>query len=262
MKHNIVLLVLLAAACSDPGAESGVTSDTVSVEQAYSKLDASNKDFDVQFSECNVFAGLANVPAANARALVPAEYTLAGNAPNATMVVRVVHCNDVVVDGTSRGSTIISHIGIGIVGPDTTVNLNNYTLWYATDNAVLHAKLTAAGLDADMSNSLGIGLATNGTLSVVSSSSHTPSFRVDGTATLPTAAPVPTSATWWENGNHGAVSSKTVLPVIQFGTAHSVLTTPANSALAALIGGTSLTFAVLDSYNLFPAGTMEVRDTD
>jgi hypothetical protein len=259
MKHNIVLLVLLAAACSDPGAESSVTGDLSAVEEACS---TTNKDFDVQFSGCNVFAGLANVPAANARALVPPEYTLAGTAQNATMVVRVVHCDDVVVDGKSRGSTIISHIGIGLVGPDTTVNLNNYTLWYATDNALLHAKLTAAGLAADKSNALSISLADNGTLSVISASSHTPSFQVNGTATLPTAAAVPTSATWWEDGKHGAVSSKTVLPVIQFGTAHTVLTTPAGSELAALIGGTSLTFTVLDSYNLFPAGTMEVRDTD
>jgi hypothetical protein len=257
MKHNLVLLMLLACACSDPGAESEDLASVTGVEQSCSK-----KAFDVQFSNCNVFAGLANVPAANARALVPAEYTLAGTAQNATIVVRVVHCDNVVVDGKDRGSTIISHIGIGLVGPDTSVNLNNYTLWYATDNAQLHAKLTAIGLNADKSNALSIGLSTSGALTVLSSSSHTPSFQVRGTATLPTAAPVPTSATWWENGNHGAVSSKTVLPVIQFGTAHTVLTTPANSALAALIGGTSLTFSVLDSYNLFPTGTMEVRDTD
>ena len=258
MKHSIYLFVLLAAACSDPGAEAGHEGSVLGAEQEL----LSNKDFDVQFSDCNVFAGLANVPAARARALVPAEYTLSGNAQNATMVVRVVHCADVVVDGKSRGSTIISHIGIGLVGPDTTVNLNNYTLWYATDNAVLHAKLTAAGLNADKSNSLGIDLMTDGTLRVVSSSAHTPAFQVSGTAVPPTGNPVPTSATWWEDGKHGAVSSKTVLPVIRFGTAHTVLTTPADSGLATLIGGTTLTFAVLDSYNLFPSGTMEVRDTD
>jgi len=202
------------------------------------------------------------VSAARARALVPAKYTLAGNSQTTTMVVRVAHCANVVVDGKDRGETIISHIGIGLVGPDTSVNLNNYTLWYATNNAQLHAKLTAAGLDADKSNALGIALSPSGALSVVSSSAHTPSFQVTGTATLPTTPPVPTSATWWEDGNHGSVSSKTVLPVIQFGTAHTVLTTPANSELAALIGGTTLTFAALDSYNLFPGGTMEVRDTD
>ena len=259
MKHNIFVLVLLAAACSDPGADSGSDETALGAEQAA----LSNKDFDVQFSDCDVFAGLASVSAARARALVPAKYTLSGTSQNATMVVRVAHCLNVVVDGKNRGETIISHIGIGLLGPDTTVSLNNYTLWYATDNAQLHAKLTAAGLDADKSNALSIGLSSSGALSVVSSSAHTPSFQVSGTATLPTAAPpVPTSATWWEDGNHGSVSSKTVLPVIRFGTAHTTLTTPANSELAALIGGTTLTFAVLDSYNLFPSGTMEVRDTD
>ena len=40
------------------------------------------------------------------------------------------------------------------------------------------------------------------------------------------------------------------------------LTTPAGSALANLVGGTSYTFALLDSYNTFPSSHLEVRDTD
>jgi hypothetical protein len=259
MQRSIALLVLLATGtgCGGPSVTSDETENIASVGEA-----ASNKDFDVEFEDCDVFAGLAQVSASRARALVPSAYTLVGDAQNTNMVVRVAHCADTVVDGKATGSTIISHIGIGLVGPDTTVNLNNYTLWYATDNALLHARLTAAGLAADKSNFLNLDLAANGTLTVESGSPHTPSFEIHGTATLPTAAPIPTSATWWENGGKGAVSSRTVLPTIQFGSAQTVLTTPADSELAALIGAPTLTFAVLDSYNLFPGGTMQVRDTD
>jgi hypothetical protein len=248
--------MLLVVGCADAGTSVEQAGDLGREEQA-----ASTKDFDVQFHDCTVFAGLARVDMARARALVPAEYTLLDDGGSARIVVRVASCGDVVVDGHDQGATIISHIGIGLVGPDTTVNLNNYTLWYATDSALLHARLTAAGVNADKSNALGLSFA-NGSLTVTSSSSHTPSFTVQGSAILPTNPAVPTSASWWDNGSKGAIRSRTVLPSIQFGTASTVLTTPAGSALANLIGGTTLTFPVLDSYNVFPGGDMEVRDTD
>jgi hypothetical protein len=256
MKHSVGLLVLMVAGCGDVGAGVEPAGDLGEEAQA-----VSNHDFDVEFDGCTVFAGLARVDMARARALVPAEYTLLDDGGNARMVVRVASCSDVTVDGKHGGETIVSHIGIGLVGPDATVNLNNYTLWYATDNARLHARLTAAGVNADKSNQLGLTFSA-GTLSVSSSSSHTPSFTVQGSAILPVNPAVPTSASWWDNGSRGAIRSRTVLPAIQFGTASTVLTTPAGSALANLIGGTTLTFPVLDSYNVFPAGTMEVRDTD
>jgi hypothetical protein len=50
-----------------------------------------------------------------------------------------------------------------------------------------------------------------------------------------------------------------VFPQIRFSSASVTLTTPANSELAALIGGTSLQFAILDSYNGFDDALMEVR---
>jgi hypothetical protein len=255
MKRAFGLLVLTLVGCGGAGGAEEV-GDLAEDTQA-----VSNKDFDVQFDGCTVFAGLTRVDMARARALVPAEYTLLDDGGSARMVVRVASCAEVIVDGKSRGQTIISHIGIGLVGPDATVNLNNYTLWYATDNAVLHARLTAAGVNADNSNNLALSFA-NGTLSVSSASSHTPSFTVQGSATLPVNPPAPTSASWWDNGSRGAIRSRTVLPEIQFGTAATVLTTPAGSALADLIGGTTLTFPVLDSYNVFPGGVMEVEDTD
>jgi hypothetical protein len=256
MKYGIVLLMLLLSGCGDLGGGADATETLGSTEAALSKM-----DFDVEFDGCDVFAGLARVPASAARALVPSQFVVAESEGLATLVVRVVHCTDTVVAGQDTGSSIVSHIGVGLVGPDPSVTFNNYTLWYATNNALLHAKLTAAGLNADKSNALSIDL-SGGTLSVVSGSAHTPSFTVQGTASLPTAMPIPTSASWWDAGIQGDVRSRTVLPEIQFGTSHTVLTTPANSQLAALIGGTTLTFTVLDSYNLFPIGLMEVRNIE
>ena len=76
---------------------------------------------------------------------------------------------------------------------------------------------------------------------------------------VPTAAGVPFTATWWTDGNHGTLGMRTTFPALQFGGAAMTVTTPAGSALAKLIGGTTLTFPLLNSYNAFTDATMRVR---
>ena len=249
-----LLLCLSCSAAPDEFSEAGERLGTTA-----SAL--SNKDFDVTFSGCSEFAGIGFVPAANARPLVPAGYTLAGNASNAVIVVRVARCSSSVVDGHALGETLTSQIGISVTGQDTTADINNYTLFYATNQALLHARYQAAGLKSDLSNDLSVQL-TGGALRASSSSSKTPTFVVTGSGAVPTAAPVQFIASWWGNGNHGVVRSRTVFPAIRFGSSTVTLSTPAGSDLALLAGSTTLTFALLDSYNTFGGSQLEVRDTD
>jgi uncharacterized protein (DUF697 family) len=220
-----------------------------------------NKDFDVDFSNCAEFVGIGFVPTANARPLVPAHYTLAGDANNAVIVVRVSRCAGSLLDGNVNGETTTSQVGISVTGQDTTADINNYTVFYATNEPVLHARLTAAGLGSDNTNDLSLEF-SGAALDVASSSAHTPTFEVNGSAAAPTADPVQFIASWWADGNHGVFRQRTVFPAIRFSNSTVTLTTPAGSALAALVGGTSYTFALLDSYNTFPASHLEVRDTD
>jgi len=221
----------------------------------------SNKDFDVTFTNCAEFAGIGFVPAANARPLVPVSYALAGDANNAIIVVRVARCASSVVDGHAVGETITSQIGVSVTGQDTTADINNYTLFYATNQPLLDAKLRAAGLKSDLTHELSLQL-TAGALSVSSSSCKTPPFVVAGSAVAPTTTPVQFIASWWGNGNHGVVRARTVFPAIRFGTSTVTLSTPADSDLARLAGSTTLTFALLDSYNTFASSQLQVRDTD
>jgi len=249
-----ILVCLSCSAAPEDSSDEGANLGT-----AASAL--SNKDFDVTFSDCSEFAGIGFVPAANARPLVPAAYTLAGDATNAVLVVRVARCSSAVVDGHALGETITSQIGVSVTGQDTTADINNYALFYATNQPLLHARYRAAGIKADLTHDLDLQL-TGTTLSARSSSSKTPSFVITGTAAAPTAAPVQFIASWWVNGTHGVVRSRTVFPAIRFGTSSVTLTTPACSELAALAGSTTLTFALLDSYNTFSGSQLEVRDTD
>lgn len=221
-----------------------------------------NRDFDVSFVGCSEFAGIGFVPAANARPLVPQHYQLAGDAARAVVVVRVVRCSDAVIDGKARGATTLSQVGISLQGQDATADINNYVVAYATDQPQLHAKLTAAGLDADNSHDVSFVLSSNGELAIASASPHTSPFQIQGTAVTPSAAPVTFAASWWADGVHGVVRSRTSFPEIRFGSSSTTLSTTAGSRLAQLIGGTSLTFPLLDSYNTFATARMEVRATD
>ena len=245
--------LVLCAAC---GGVDGGTGETEATEAVAIK----SVSFDVAFNTCTEFAGIGLVSAAKARALVPPSFTLAGDATNAQIVVRVADCADAVVDGHDVGATRVAQIGISLVGPDATASINNYTLSFSTDQPLLHAKLTAAGVDADLAHTLDFALTPSGSLVIASSSPHTPDFTVTGSAAPPVADPVPFIATWWANGHHGSVESRTVLPAIRFGSSQTTLHTPAQSSLAALIGGTSLTFPLLDSYNSFPSASMHVSN--
>jgi hypothetical protein len=257
---RIQAVLLAVSVCVGCGAE-GLDGETSSEEAGARSSALSNKDFDVDFSDCVEFAGIGFVPAAQARALVPTSYAIAGNAQNAIAVIRVASCQSAVVDGKSVGPTITSQVGITLAGGNPTSDINNYTVAYVTNQANLHARFQAAGLKTDKSNSLSLSLVGTA-LSASSSSSKSSPFTVQGSAAVPTSAPTTFVASWWGDGNHGTVQSRTVFPAIRFGSSTTTLSTPAGSELSVLIGGTTLTFALLDSYNTFTSSHLEARVED
>lgn len=218
-------------------------------------------DLSVDFAGCTESAGIGFVPAANARPLVPARYVLAGDAANAVIVVRTVHCAQTIVAGLGSPPGSLSQIGISLVGPDATADINNYTLWYTTTDPILAAALLAKGIRAELDPSLHITFQPSGTGGTLSVNDHpllAPAYRLVGPVVTPTAAPVSFTASWWQNGLGGTSQMRTVLPAIQFSTATTTLTTDPHSALGRLIGGSSLTFPLLDSYNSFASAHMVV----
>jgi hypothetical protein len=260
-------LVLSGAACFGGLAGCGPIEATPSDELEQVAGAVSSKDFDVDFSGCREFAGIGTVPRANARPLVPAHFALAPTPdPNgAIIVVRVSDCSGTAVDGHNPKAARVSQIGISLTGAgtDPTADINNYTLWYATDLGLLHAKLKGAGVDAEVDQGITFQLSPNscttGNLKVGASPPQGPSFTACGTTTGSTNDPVPFTANWLQDTTAGTVAMRTEFPAIRFGSSQMTLTTPAGSGLANLIGGTTLTFPFLDSYNTFATAHMTVR---
>jgi len=211
-------MVLAVSLCAGCGAEGHEPDAELGVGEQSSAL--SNKDFDVDFTGCSELAGIGFAPAANARPLVPLQYALAGDAATALVVVRVAKCQDAVVDGKSVGPTVTSQIGIMLAGGDASADINNYTVAFGTNQARLHARFQASGLKTDKSDD--IQLLLSGTTLTARSTD----FQVVGTSAVPTTSPTTFVASWWSDGRHGTVQSRSVFPAIRFGSSSTTLSTP------------------------------------
>jgi hypothetical protein len=257
-----LLSALICVAC---GAPDEVTPETDLHEELVSydntSLALSSRDFEADFTDCTEYVGIGFVPKVNARPLVPAQYALVGDEQNALLVVRVVDCGGISVDGKKAKTAKLSQLGIMLAGGDPSADINNYTLWFATNLGALHGKLTAAGVAGDV-DQLSFTFTPNGAgggaININVSPPQAPDFQASGSGIIPTSSPVPFIASWWAEGQHGTVQMRTVFPAIRFSGASVTLTTSASSDLADLIGGTSLTFPILDSYNAFNAAHMDV----
>ena len=105
--------------------------------------------FTVHFAGCTEFVGWGPVSLAKAQPLVPAGYVIAGAAMGqAAIVVRATSCQGVSVGQSRAQPTELSQIGINLVAPDGTGDINNYTVIYVTNNQALADHFQAAGLPA------------------------------------------------------------------------------------------------------------------
>ncbi len=217
--------------------------------------------FGVQFTDCSELASITTITVAKARTVVPASFTLAGDASGAPFVVRVAHCRAVSIDGGAPEAATVAQLGVSIVSPDGTGDINNYTAWYYTTSVRLAAKLQGSGVPAQWVPRLGYDLvsnsATTGTLRIDLAAGH-PAFRVTAPVVEPVADAVPFEANWWIQSGTTRTKMSTPIPALRFGTATATLTTLRVGQLGRILDGSTETFALLDSYNRFPQTNMTV----
>ena len=220
-----------------------------------------DSSFTVVFDDCTEFVGIAAVPVENVESLVPADLTLLGDGTSALVVVRIVDCGGISVDGSPFRAGRLSQIGVSFVG-DGSADIDNATIVYATDDERLRRRLRSVGMNAVRARRIvydvNIDADGFGRLKTVVVGRRLPNHRVSGEIQAPNADPVPFVARWIEDGEAGRVDMVTTFPDLVFGVATSEFRTPARSVLADVFGGSTATFAVLDSYNAFSTATMLV----
>jgi hypothetical protein len=227
---------------------------------------ADTRSFKVQFAGCSEFVGWGPVSLAAAQPLVPAGYVIAGAADGqAAIVVRATSCEAVSVDQSPPQPTELSQIGINIVAPDETGDINNYTVIYVTNNEALAKRFQIAGLPAVCDPHLTYEYSADpsrlsGEFYVTAAGEELPSYFLFGTET----EPPPNSqqiflANWWFTGPEGRMKQSTLFPMISFGTAVVSLYTSNVSLLGKLIdGNTDANFSILSVRGVYPGATMTV----
>jgi hypothetical protein len=199
--------------------------------------DNGHHGFDATLKNCTELVGLGPVPFVAARALVPASYSLVPFNGSAGLVVRVGRCEAALDKGASQVTTI-AQVGIAVIPPDGTGDINNYTLLYSTDNAQLAKELNQAGQPAEFDPHLAFELnSSSGEIYAAVSPGAQPAWFLAGSAAAPVPPAVPTVANWWFNGSRGVVKVTTSIPSISYGQAAFSLHTSMSSLIATLIGG-------------------------
>ena len=223
------------------------------------------RNFTAHLTDCSEFVGWGPIALADAKPLVPTGYTIAGAATGtAAIVVRVTHCASLQVHGTPPIPTNLSQIGINLVSPDGTGDINNYTLVYASNNPFLVAAFILSGLparyDPDMSydfTPIQSGAPSEFYASVAPAG--LPAWFFHGTET----PPPPDSATlftanWW-SGPNALLKQSTTFPQISFGTANVTFYTSRGSEFGTLIGGnTDSNFSILSVRGVYPSADLAV----
>jgi hypothetical protein len=222
------------------------------------------RNFGVDFTDCTEFAGEGPVSLAVAKPLVPDGYTIAKVGGNANIVVRATGCKEVTVNKLHSQPTNLSQIGINIVAPDGTGDINNYTLIYVSNNPFLIEAFLAAGLPATYDPQLTYefnapSAATSGNLYVAVGDLFQPPYFIYGPEGTQPAAPVPFLANWWYASPFGQMRQQTLLPNIAFATSSVTLYTGATTPLGKLIGGNTFSnYSVLALHGYYPSGHMDV----
>jgi hypothetical protein len=227
---------------------------------------ADTRSVKVEFAGCTEFVGWGPVSLAAAQPLVPSGYVIAGAASGqAAIVVRATSCEAVSVDQSPPQPTELSQVGINLLAPDRTGDINNYTVIYVTNNEALAKRFHIAGLPAVFDPQLTYEYTPDpsglsGELYVAAAGEELPSYFLFGTET----EPPPNSqqsflANWWFTGPEGRMKQSTLFPVISFGAATVSLYTSNTSLLGKLIGGNAdgnLSF--LSVRGVYPVATMTV----
>ena len=228
--------------------------------QADSMSPDGSADFPVEFTDCVESIGVTLVSTDLARAYVPAQFILVGEGqPVTPLVVRTASCRGISVIGHEPKAGAIVQIGLVIVPPDGTGDINNYTLWYYSSDAELATQLRRAGLSVQHVPTIDYDYESNdNSLFVRVPQPGSPRLALFGTV-KPSPAPAGSFlANWWQQAEAGNVKMSTNVPVINIGGAGLTLTTNSNGPLGQLIGGGSTGFPLLQQFNTFTGAHMEV----
>lgn len=226
--------------------------------------DNPNRNFNTVFSGCREFVAFGPVSAAKAQAALPPGFTPVLFGADAALALRAASCDGVSVAGSPFRPGIVAHYGINIVSPDGTGDVNNYTLYYATNSEALADQLRKTGLPVIHNPSLAVEDPTvrPGNVYIGIYGGDTQPWFMTGPVTDPIPPAFPFIANWWYQSKTGRLKMSTDIPSIAFGPAQLTVNTSKTSPLGNLIGGnTKSDFPFYNVRGQFSSGVMTSTTT-
>ncbi|MBM3760749.1 MAG: hypothetical protein FJW36_10940 [Acidobacteria bacterium] len=173
-------------------------------------------------------------------------------------MTRAAECKSVTVDNGRPEAARLSQIGVNIVSPDGTGDINNYTVVYVTDNRRLAQRLERVGLPVKLDEDLAYEV-NSGNLFIDVSPSEGPAFHFNGAVAEPPPGGVPFLANWWFENNRGRMKMATQIPTINFGAASVTIFSRKDSPVGKLINGNSFSnFSFFNVRGRFATARMDV----
>ena len=215
--------------------------------------------FAVEFSDCVESIGVTLAATEGVRPYVPSPFVVVGEGQLVTpLVVRTARCGIAIDGGRVRRGEIVQ-VGAVIVPPDFTGDINNYTMWYYTNDVYLALRLALAGVHAQFVATIDYEYQPG------ASAFHAavplpgvPRLDLSGTVTPSPQSAGSFLANWWQLTSSGIVKMGTDVPVIDIGGGDLTLTTAAHGPLGQLIGGSSIGFPIVQQFNTFVTAHMSV----
>jgi len=224
---------------------------------------AYSRNFQTKLENCTEFIGVASVPLAKVQSLVPAQYQIAVGPPGfASLVVRSSHCAKASIENGPNDTARVAQIGVVVIPPDGTGDVNSYLLSYGTDSLRLALRLEIAGWPVSVDPDLvyetlpdppGAGGAFYSEISPLAGAG----WFLSGQVTDPGGPSFPFVANWWVNGRHGRVKMSTAIPLLSYGGGTVDVHTRRQSVLGNIIGGNQSGFGT-NLRGVFAAATMNV----
>lgn len=217
--------------------------------------------FQVQLQNCTEFIGIASLPVASLQPRVPAGYVIAEGPPGfGSLVVRTSECPNSRVDGGPAENVKVAQIGVVVIPPDGTGDINNYTLTYSTNSLRLALKLELAGVNLTYDNDQIYERLGADFYSEVSPLVGTvPGWSVQGVVADPPAGTpqFPFVANWWTNVRNGRLKMSTAIPQLSYGDGSVRVFTRRQSVLGTVLNANSVAFGT-NLRGVFASGVLTV----
>jgi hypothetical protein len=233
---------------------------------AHVEADDQHRGFTVDLRNCSELIGFGPVSQAAVAPLVPSGYTVVTFGPGtAGIVVRASRCEQAGLDDSPVRPVIVSQVGVAILSPDGSGDINNYQLFYVTNDDDLAQALGRTGVPALVDREMAYEFTPDqtghsGGLYVGVSPPGSPAYFETGNWNDPPPnSGAPVVANWWFNGPRGVVKMSTSIGSISYGPAALTVHTSKFSLLGTLLGGnTGSNFAFFNARGLFAAGQLDV----